>query len=912
MKLIIKSCFVGLLVIGALIFNFEQARAADSVSFVGEIPLSGAWDVVVKNDYAYVADRYGGLKIIDISNPSTPTLVNTYDTPGEAHGIDLSGNYAYIADFDGGLRIINISNPNSLIEEGYYNTSYTHDVKVLNNYAYIATNDPALEIINISNPNSPSRIGFYNSGTGASGIAINGNYAYLNESSGMRIIDIGNPVTPTAKDYHSLNFSLGSFSVQGNYAYVPASHDGLKILDVSDPDNISEVGYYDKINASTFSLSVLDNHAFIIQNLVSSESRFEVIDIQSPATPIERVSYPITYGAVTGVYATNTYVYLAYGNPGKLMILYPSALSTPTTTATSTPTTTPTPTYTTTASKTPTPTITLTPIPQVIGNYMIPNVKVSNNTVTTSIIGKNFLASPIVKLQKTGEPDITATNVIVKSSFLLTCVFDLVNASHGIYDLFLDRGNSQGTLAKSFTVLRPITETSKWQVKDIGACGVPLVTGRQNGITIADPDNDTHNELYITNRNNNFYQWSFLGASWARNDLPSAVGTERYHDVLAFDKDLDSIPELYMAANDHHVYSFSGPSYTKSDLGFGSGPINALAIGDGNNDGEIELYGASEDGHVYQFKWTGSSWAQVDMGIAAGSLKSVTVGDGNNDDQFEVYVASGDHKIYQYKFTSSWAITEIGSGAGNMTSVVVANLEQSQDQAVYGANEDGNIYQFKKAPSDWDAVVIANSNSNNAFFEIVASDGDNAGLTRLYGACGDGNIYQFDYSASNWTTTIIGECGTPLYDLAIGDGRNDYHHELFAIGENSHVYELKYESTIATPTPTATVTATITPIDGFSGKLIDKKYTYFAPNPVRGKNMKFVVHVPRQCSIEGKLYTTSNKFVLSFNLDCPGAGKYEHEEYVGNLANGVYLLLVKAKSPDGTSERLVKKLGLIK
>lgn len=111
-----------------------------------------------------------------------------------------------------------------------------------------------------------------------------------------------------------------------------------------------------------------------------------------------------------------------------------------------------------------------------------------------------------------------------------------------------------------------------------------------------------------------------------------------------------------------------------------------------------------------------------------------------------------------------------------------------------------------------------------------------------------------------------------------------------------------------TPTPTVTVT----PLDGFGNKLIVPKYIYFAPNPARGKNFKFVVHVEKAVEIEALLYTTSNQFVLKFNLACSGPGQYSHREYVGNLANGVYLLLVKAKDNSGNRTRLVKKLALIK
>jgi hypothetical protein len=54
--------------------------------------------VQVVGNYAYIADGLSGLQIIDISNPTTPTLKVNYDTSGEAVGVQVVGNYAYVAN----------------------------------------------------------------------------------------------------------------------------------------------------------------------------------------------------------------------------------------------------------------------------------------------------------------------------------------------------------------------------------------------------------------------------------------------------------------------------------------------------------------------------------------------------------------------------------------------------------------------------------------------------------------------------------------------------------------------------------------------------------------------------------------------------------------------------------------------
>ena len=48
--------------------------------------------------------------MIDITNPQSPQIVGSVDTPGEAFGVAVSGTYAYVADYRSGLQVIDITN----------------------------------------------------------------------------------------------------------------------------------------------------------------------------------------------------------------------------------------------------------------------------------------------------------------------------------------------------------------------------------------------------------------------------------------------------------------------------------------------------------------------------------------------------------------------------------------------------------------------------------------------------------------------------------------------------------------------------------------------------------------------------------------------------------------------------------
>jgi hypothetical protein len=55
-------------------------------------------DVIVLGDYAYIASGPEGLQVVDISNPATPALVDSYDTPGYSCDLFLDNKTLYLAD----------------------------------------------------------------------------------------------------------------------------------------------------------------------------------------------------------------------------------------------------------------------------------------------------------------------------------------------------------------------------------------------------------------------------------------------------------------------------------------------------------------------------------------------------------------------------------------------------------------------------------------------------------------------------------------------------------------------------------------------------------------------------------------------------------------------------------------------
>jgi hypothetical protein len=74
----------------------------------------------VSGNYAYVADWYAGLQVVNVSNPTNCTRVGGYNTAGGASRLALQGDYVYIADDFAGMVVIDVSNPTNCSLVSHY------------------------------------------------------------------------------------------------------------------------------------------------------------------------------------------------------------------------------------------------------------------------------------------------------------------------------------------------------------------------------------------------------------------------------------------------------------------------------------------------------------------------------------------------------------------------------------------------------------------------------------------------------------------------------------------------------------------------------------------------------------------------------------------------------------------------
>ena len=90
------------------------------LTVVGRYPSTLIHKIVVTHGYAYLALGVQGIAAVDVTDPTAPHFVSRHDTPGVARDLAVQWPYLLVADGAGGLRVLELTNPTHLVEVASY------------------------------------------------------------------------------------------------------------------------------------------------------------------------------------------------------------------------------------------------------------------------------------------------------------------------------------------------------------------------------------------------------------------------------------------------------------------------------------------------------------------------------------------------------------------------------------------------------------------------------------------------------------------------------------------------------------------------------------------------------------------------------------------------------------------------
>ncbi|MGA1840282.1 MAG: MopE-related protein [bacterium] len=317
-----------------LVINITDPTAPTLEEVIFNIP-GMAHRIAISGSFAYVASRgnilsnlHSGLSIFDITDPVAPTYTGGVDTSGFAKSLSISenGNYAYIPFLDSGLMIVDITNPEVPAYTGGFDTpGLAYCVDTSGNYAYVADHENGLVIIDITDPEAPAYTGGFDTPGWADNVCVSGNYAYVADRvEGLAIIDISDPTNPAYKGGFDTPGDAWSVTISENYAYIADYGNGLVIVDISDPTNPAYTGGYNTPGAAQ-RVAISGNYAYI----ADYTNGLVIIDITDPTNPTYVGKFDALESALD-VAISGNYAYVEDGYNGLIVIIDISDQTNPT------------------------------------------------------------------------------------------------------------------------------------------------------------------------------------------------------------------------------------------------------------------------------------------------------------------------------------------------------------------------------------------------------------------------------------------------------------------------------------------------------------------------------------------------------------------------------------------------------
>lgn len=245
---------------------FVETTDPNNIRQVGwwSAPSTPYWrDFANLDQYVYaVSEHHRGIRIFDMSNPDAPQDLGYVATSQiqNCHNItsDPTTGYLYLSGTNQGLAIFDATNRTNpvLVNTWYPSRTYTHDCCLLRGRAYLSNGySYAARIMDATNPANLVEIGRCNTPGGYDHnvwvsdddqvLCVTDEIERGGPNAALTVWDISNPRAPVQTDDYSLGSIIHNVFVLGRTAYMSHYTDGVHVVDITDPHNISSVGNYD-------------------------------------------------------------------------------------------------------------------------------------------------------------------------------------------------------------------------------------------------------------------------------------------------------------------------------------------------------------------------------------------------------------------------------------------------------------------------------------------------------------------------------------------------------------------------------------------------------------------------------------------------------------------------------------------
>lgn len=209
--------------------------------------------------HAFVALRPDSLCLVDIVDPTHPTLRSVLAIPGLTRSAQISdlavGNqYAYLCAGDEGVHVVDVSAPQLPVHRRSLALTAWR-IAVTSTHAFLLTDSAPmrLTIMDLANPAQPVVMGSIPLPSAGRRLAVRGVTVYVTTAQGLLVIDVSNPAAPVQRAVREGTRSLNCLAVQDTRLYAEdnthpdAEQTRLLVFDLTDPWALNLVGALDGV-----------------------------------------------------------------------------------------------------------------------------------------------------------------------------------------------------------------------------------------------------------------------------------------------------------------------------------------------------------------------------------------------------------------------------------------------------------------------------------------------------------------------------------------------------------------------------------------------------------------------------------------------------------------------------------------
>ncbi|WP_254614124.1 MULTISPECIES: LVIVD repeat-containing protein [unclassified Myxococcus] len=257
---------------GLTVFDVKDRRRPvfkTSISLPGDNYWNGVWS---KGDALYVASASSGLIVFDISNPASPVFLQSYPGGGplDIHTVLVDGDrlYAMSTGRNAEVLLFDVTTPTeprllhreSLggIGTGIYGVP--HDAFAYGDRLYVSHMSGGYQILDVRNPENFEHLGeytYYGAVSHHSAVGTLGGHTVAFEGgerqgAHLRVLKVDDPTNIELIGEFKLRdvASIHNMLLVGTRLYIAWYHEGLRVLDVSNPTKPRQVAHFNTYRES--------------------------------------------------------------------------------------------------------------------------------------------------------------------------------------------------------------------------------------------------------------------------------------------------------------------------------------------------------------------------------------------------------------------------------------------------------------------------------------------------------------------------------------------------------------------------------------------------------------------------------------------------------------------------------------